>query len=390
MKSISFKTILSLAAGGFLLYLGIHYWPAIGNFLIELFAAALPLAIGFLIAYIVNIVMSSYERIFFGKAKKKWLLAVKRPFCMIAAFLSFFAVVALVIGLIIPQLVECIRLLVGMVPDAIDRAIDFFDKHHLLSKEVLATLDAIDWKSRVEQLVDVVTNGVTDVVGLVIQTLQSLISGVITTFLSFIFSIYLLLSKEKLKAQASRLCTNFLPEKLYKRIRYVVSNLNISFRKYLIGQCAEAVILGLLCGIGMAIFGFPYAAMISTLIAFTALIPVAGAYIGAFVGAFMILTVSPIKALFFLIFLVILQQLEGNLIYPRVVGEALGLPGIWVLAAVTVGGGIAGIAGMFLGVPLVAALYRMLRDTLNAKEKAEAEKNAPPEETEESVQNQKA
>ena len=385
MKNFSFKTILAFVAGGFLLYLGIHYWPSIGNFLIGLFSAALPLVIGFLIAYIVNIVMSTYERILFGKATKKWLLAIKRPLCMFAAYLSFFAVVALVIGLIIPQLVECIRLLVGMIPSAIDKTIDFFDKYHLLSEEVLAALDAIDWKSRVEQLVDMVTNGVTDVVSLVIQTLQSLISGVITTFLSFIFSIYLLLSKEKLKSQASRLCTNFLPEKLYKRILYVVFNLNVSFRKYLIGQSAEAVILGLLCGIGMAIFGFPYAAMISTLIAFTALIPVAGAYIGAFVGAFMILTVSPVKALFFLIFLVILQQLEGNLIYPRVVGEALGLPGIWVLAAVTVGGGIAGIPGMFLGVPLVAALYRMLRDTLNKKEAAEAAKNAPPEEEEASV-----
>ena len=150
----------------------------------------------------------------------------------------------------------------------------------------------------------------------------------------------------------------------------------MSFRKYLIGQCTEAVILGILCAIGMLILRLPYAAMISTLIAFTALIPIAGAYIGAFIGAFMILTDSPVKALIFLIFLVILQQLEGNLIYPRVVGEALGLPGIWVLAAVTVGGGIAGVAGMFLGVLLVAAVYRMLRDTLNAKEKAEQQ--APP------------
>ena len=326
--------------------------------------------------------MAAYERWLFGKAKKKWLCIIKRPFCMTAAFLSFFAVVALVIGLIIPQLIECVQLLLGMIPGAIDKAIDFFDKHHLLSEEVLATLDAIDWKSRVQQLVDVVTTGMTDVVSLVIQTLQNLVSGVITTFLSFIFSIYLLLSKEKLKSQAHRLCTNFLSEKIYNRVQYVIFNFNVSFRKYLIGQCAEAVILGLLCGIGMAIFGFPYAAMISTLIAFTALIPVAGAYIGAFIGAFMILTVSPVKALLFLVFLVILQQLEGNLIYPRVVGEALGLPGIWVLAAVTVGGGIAGIAGMFLGVPLVAALYRMLRDALNAKEAAEAAKNAPPTEEE--------
>ncbi len=371
MKNSPFKAVLALATGGFLLYLAIHYWPSLANFFVGLCSAALPLIIGFLIAYIVNIVMASYERILFGKAKKKWLLATKRPLCMILAFLSFFAVVGLVIGLIIPQLVDCIRLLVGMIPTAIDNAIEFFDKYHLLSEEVLNALDAIDWKSRVEQLVDVVTSGVTDVVGLVIQTLQSVVSGVITTFLSFIFSIYLLLGKERLKAQAHRLCKNFLSQKIYSRILYVVYNLNVSFRKYLIGQCTEAVILGILCGIGMLILRLPYAAMISTLIAFTALIPIAGAYIGAFIGAFMILTDSPIKALIFLIFLVVLQQLEGNLIYPRVVGEALGLPGIWVLAAVTVGGGIAGIVGMFLGVPLVAAFYRMLRETLNAKEAAE-------------------
>ncbi len=368
MKSAPFRTVLALATGGFLLYLAIHYWPSLANFIVGLFTAALPLIIGMLIAYVVNIVMSTYERKLFGKAKKKWVLSLKRPLCMILAFLSFFAVLALVIGLIIPQLLECIRLLVGMIPSAIDKSIEFFEKYHLLSEEILTTLDAIDWKSRVEQLVDVVTSGVTDVVGLVIQTLQNVVSGVITTFLSFIFSIYLLLSKEKLKVQVKRLGRNFLSQKLYNRILYITYNLNVSFRKYLIGQCAEAVILGLLCGIGMLILRLPYAAMISTLIAFTALIPIAGAYIGAFIGAFMILTDSPVKALIFLIFLVILQQLEGNLIYPRVVGEALGLPGIWVLAAVTIGGGIAGIPGMFLGVPLVAAIYRTLRDTLNAQE----------------------
>ncbi|MBQ3074594.1 MAG: AI-2E family transporter [Clostridia bacterium] len=372
MKKFSFKTGLILAFCGFLLYLGIHYWPSVSALCTGLFSAALPLIIGFLIAYIVNIVMSAYERWIFGKAKKKWIRVMKRPISMTLAYLSFFAVVALVIGLIIPQLVDCIRMLVGMLPSAIDKAIDFFDKHHLLSKEVLDALNAIDWKSRVEQLVDMVTSGVSDVVSIVIQTLQGVVSGVITAFLSFIFSIYLLSGKERLKAQADRLCHHFLPESLHQKVLYVVYNFNLAFRKYLIGQCTEAVILGILCGIGMMILRLPYAAMISTLIAFTALSPIAGAYIGALVGAFMILTESPVKALIFLVFLVILQQLEGNLIYPRVVGSSLGLPGIWVLAAVTVGGGIAGIPGMFLGVPLVAAFYRMVRDTLSAKEAAEA------------------
>ena len=388
MKHLSFKKGLVLTTCGFLLYLAIHYWPAVSTLLAELLKSSLPLFLGAMIAFFVNIVMGAYERCFFGKAKKKWLLVIKRPTSMLLAFLSFFAVIGLVIGLIIPQLIDCIRMLVGMLPVAIDKCIDFFDKHHLLSEEILSTLDAIDWKSRIEQLVDMVTTGVTDVVGILIQTLQGVVSGVVTAFLSFIFSIYLLLGKERLKGQAVRLCKNFLPESVCKRLLYVTTNLNVAFRKYLIGQCTEAVILGILCAIGMLILRLPYAAMISTLIAFTALIPVAGAYIGAVVGAFMILTESPVKALIFLIFLVILQQLEGNLIYPRVVGSSLGLPGIWVLAAVTLGGGIAGIPGMFLGVPLFAVCYQMLRDTLDAKEKAA--KEAIPEEATETESREKA
>jgi len=220
--------------------------------------------------------------------------------------------------------------------------------------------------------VEMVTTGVTDVVTVILQALRDLISGVITAFISFIFSIYLLFNKEKLKKQTDRLCKSFLSPSLHNKLSYIVYNVNVSFRRYLIGQCTEAVILGVLCGIGMLILRLPYVPMISTLIAFTALIPIAGAYIGAGIGALMILSDSASKAIIFLVFLIILQQLEGNLIYPRVVGSSLGLPGIWVLAAVTVGGGIAGVLGMFLGVPLVAAVYRMLRDTLNAKERAEA------------------
>ena len=153
-----------------------------------------------------------------------------------------------------------------------------------------------------------------------------------------------------------------------EKIRYVVGIFDNSFHKFIVGQCIEAVVLGVLCIIGMTILRLPYAMMIGTLIGFTALIPVAGAYIGAGVGAFMILTVSPIQALIFLVFVVILQQLEGNLIYPKVVGSSIGLPGVWVLAAVTIGGGIMGIPGMLLGVPTVASMYQLIRNDLN-KEK---------------------
>ena len=148
---------------------------------------------------------------------------------------------------------------------------------------------------------------------------------------------------------------------------YSVSVLNDSFRRFIVGQCTEAVILGMLCMLGMFALQIPYAIMIGTLIGFTALIPVAGAYIGAAVGAIMILTESPIKALIFLIFLVILQNLEGNLIYPKVVGTSIGLPAIWVLAAVTIGGGVLGVAGMLIGVPLAAAIYRLICEDISGK-----------------------
>ena len=147
---------------------------------------------------------------------------------------------------------------------------------------------------------------------------------------------------------------------------HVLAVLDESFHKYIVGQCTEAIILGVMCMVGMWILRLPYAAMISALIAFTALIPVAGAYIGGGIGALMIFTVSPVQALVFLIYLVVLQQLEGNLVYPRVVGTSVGLPALWVLAAVTIGGGVLGIAGMLLGVPLAAALYRLVREQVSA------------------------
>ncbi len=378
MKKSTLKTGLVYTLCGFLLYLAIHYWPHIGDFLSGVFSAASPLFIGFVIAYIINIIMSFYESHLFRKNKKNWVKKLRRPVSMILAVLSLFAVIAIVIGLVIPQFISCIRVIIGLLPDAINSGIRLVEKHDLLSDEVLSALKNIDWKSRVEQLMNMVTTGVSGVMNLVISTLTGVISGVATALISFIFALYLLVSKEKLKSQTSRLIGTLLPERICRGIFYVVSIVNTTFRKYLIGQCTEAVILGVLCGMGMGILRLPYATMISALIAFTALIPIAGAYIGAGVGAFMILTVSPVKALIFLIFIIVLQQLEGNLIYPRVVGSSMGLPGIWVLAAIVIGGGIAGIAGMFLGVPLVAALYHIVGDLVDREERENLKESTEP------------
>ena len=210
------------------------------------------------------------------------------------------------------------------------------------------------------------SSGLGGVVGFVAGTVSTVFSGAVTTLLSVIFTIYLLSGKDRLRAQCHRLMRFALRPKHYDRACYVLRVADDSFHRYIVGQCTEALILGALCTVGMLILQLPYATMIGALVAFTALIPVAGAYIGAAVGAFMILTISPVQALIFLVFLVVLQQLEGNLIYPRVVGASLGLPGIWVLAAVTVGGSLMGIFGMLLAVPLAASVYRLMRENIPA------------------------
>jgi len=206
---------------------------------------------------------------------------------------------------------------------------------------------------------------VTNVMGAVISTVSSVFSALVTGLLAVIFSIYVLLEQEDLRRQFGKLMGRYLSPRWQGRFSYVLHTVDDCFHRYIVGQCLEAVIIGVLCALGMGLLRLPYATMVGALVGFTALIPVAGAYIGAGVGAFMILTVDPFQALIFLVFLVILQQLEGNLIYPKVVGSSLGLPGIWVLAAVTVGGGILGIGGMLLGVPLAAAAYRILREEVS-------------------------
>ncbi|MBE6935797.1 MAG: AI-2E family transporter [Ruminococcaceae bacterium] len=367
---LDWKTCLRVGVSIFLLYLGIHYWSLVGGFLAKFLGALSPLILGGVIAYIVNILMSLFERHFFPKAEKRWVTVIRRPVCLVLAVICLLAMIGLILGLILPELALCIQLLFAKLPDAMEEVVALADQYHLLPDNITEFLENIDWASRIGQLVDVISNGVGDVMDVVVKTVSSVFSGIVTALLGMIFALYLLIDKDRLQRQVTRVMTHYLPHNWNYKLRYVLRTMNDCFRKYIVGQCVEAVILGVLCTLGMLILRLPYATMIGALIAFTALIPVAGAYIGAGVGALMILTVSPMKALIFLIFLVVLQQLEGNLIYPKVVGSSMGLPGIWVLAAVTVGGGMMGVLGMLLGVPLVATLYRLLQDDVNGGEKA--------------------
>ena len=380
--STCFKVGISI----FLLYLAVNYWQAVADVVSAMLGAAMPLIIGGFIAYMVNILMAKYEKWYFPNAKNKFLVKSRRPVCMTWAFFSLLAILALVVYLIAPQLAEAVQIIIAAIPEFIENLLVLAEEHKILNEETLATLNSIDWQSQIGKLVEMVTSGIGSVVDVLISTVSSVFSIVVTGFLSLIFSIYILANKEVLRNQVHRLSHRYIHDKIREKLKYVLTIFNDCFRKYIVGQCIEAVILGALCTLGMWALQLPYAAMVGALIAVTALIPVAGAYIGAGVGAFMILTVDPMKALFFLIFIIVLQQLEGNLIYPKVVGSSMGLPGIWVLAAVSVGGGIMGIMGMFLGVPVAAALYRIIKEDVSKREaqekKEEPEKPEQPSETE--------
>lgn len=368
MKKLEWKTLLRVGALIFALFLLIHYWSNISGVIGTVISAATPIFIGLVMAYIINILMSFYERHYFPKSTKKTVLKSRRPVCLTGAILSIIGIVALVIVLIAPQLANCVKLLVAELPGAIKLAINKLKELNILSDDLFNSLSAIDWKSKIGDIVKTLTTGLGSVMDVAVSAVTSVFSGVSNAVIGFIFALYLLLDKNRLSGQVKRVSDRYIPHRFAEKITHILSVANDCFHRFIVGQCTEAVILGTLCMVGMLILRLPYAPMIGALIAFTALIPIVGAFIGAGVGAFLIFMESPIKAVIFLVFIVILQQIEGNLIYPKVVGSSIGLPGIWVLAAVTVGGGVLGISGMMIGVPAAAAVYRLIKENLNSSE----------------------
>ncbi len=366
---ITWSNCFRVGISVFVLYLCIYYWAGISSFLSLLLGALTPVLAGFAIAYVLNILMSFYERHYsFGGRLQVFADRTRRPICLTAAIVTLLAIVALVVGLVVPELISCVGLLISKIPVAVQRLIDSKWVMKVVPQEALASLANIDWSNTASQVVKFLGSGITSAVSTVISVVASVSTAVVSVFLSVIFAIYALANKEKLAERSKQILKRYTKPKWEKKVQHLTVVLNECFRKYIVGQCTEAVILGVLCALGMWAFRFPYATMIGALVGFTALIPVAGAYIGAAVGAVMILTVSPIKALLFLVFILVLQQVEGNLIYPKVVGSSMGLPAFLVLVAVTVGGSLGGILGMLIGVPLTAAVYRLLKEDLKKAE----------------------
>lgn len=364
MKKLDWKTCFKVGASIFLLYLCIIYWSKIAGLAGLFTSAAAPIFVGLVLAYVINILMSFYEKHFFKNSKKPIIKRLRRPLCLIASLITLVGIIALVICLVAPQFVECLKLVVDKAPAALEMATNKLESFGFVPDKIIAQIEAIDWQSKFDDIAKTVSSGVGNVLAVAFAAVSSVFSVATTSIIGIIFAIYLLLDKDRLISQLNRVKNKFVPEKYNNKLTHVLSVANDSFHRFIVGQCTEAIILGSLCMVGMLILRLPYAPMIGALIAFTALIPIVGAFLGAGIGAFLILMVSPSKALIFIIFIIILQQIEGNLIYPKVVGSSMGLPGIWVLVAVTIGGGVMGIPGMLIGVPLMSVLYKLVREKL--------------------------
>ena len=325
-------------------------------------SAAAPLFLGVVIAYILNILLKKIECFYFPKTKNPKVIASRRPVSIVLAFVALAVIVTLLINLVVPELVSTIRLIAEEIPPAAE-AVRLWAIEH--SGEIPAIQESlqnlnIDWEATIRKVLEVLAAGAGGIFSSVVTVIGSLFGTVAQFVIGTIFAIYVLSSKEKLAEQADNLMKAYMKPRTREKILYVAGTVHETFSSFIVGQCMEAVIIGSLCAVGMLVLKMPYAVMTGTVVGVTALIPVVGAYIGAVVGAFMVFTVNPLQAVIFIVFLLILQQLEGNLIYPKVVGSSIGLPGMWVLAAVTVGGGVFGIGGMLLGVPLAASAYKLL------------------------------
>lgn len=363
------KKVIGIAGALIVVFLVINYWEKLESIFLLAISAGTPLIVGCVMAYAVNILMGFYEKWYDRLFKVEVAIKIKRIVCLILAFLSLFGIITLIVNLVLPELLNCIASFIRLIPGALQMVVDFVGEEQIMNffPELQNGFDIATITAEMEELIKTVLGGVGGAVGSIMVAVSSVVSVVVNIVIGLIFSLYVLLDKEKLGAQCRQLIRTYLP-KAADKIFYVTKVVDESFHSFIVGQCIEAVVLGGLCVLGMLLLGFPYAVMIGVFIGFTALIPIAGAYIGAGVGAVMILTVSPLQALQFVVFILILQQLEGNLIYPRVVGQSIGLPGIWVLTAITVGGGVLGVGGMLLAVPLFAAGYRLIKEDVTRRE----------------------
>lgn len=363
------RHLMILAA---LLILALIYSAQVFQGIAFLFGIFSPFIAGGAIAFVLNIPMKGFEEKLLAGWKGKSALKMKRPVCLILSIVSVALVISVVVGTVAPQVASTATEIGKKIPGFMDRVMEELKqletKYPELARQIeKLDLEKINWDSMLNGILDFMKNGAGDVLNSTVSVASGIISGIVNTVISFIFALYILAQKERLENQGQRILSAYLPEKAGKRLLEICSLLYKNFSSFITGQCLEAVILGTMFVIAMSLCRMPYALMVGVLIAFTALIPIVGAFIGCGVGAFLILIDNPLQALWFVILFLVLQQLEGNLIYPKVVGNSVGLPAIWVLMAVSVGGSLFGVAGMLLFIPLMSSGYSLLRESVNKR-----------------------
>lgn len=374
---INRRTILKY---GFLILLALFalvYPGNFYNFFMQIIGVIMPLILGGVLAYALNILVKRIEKHFFPHTKWKWLQKSRRGWVILISFIIIILILAIVFRLVIPQFVSALTDLFKSVPSMVRDVAEFaekLNKDSALSKQINSI--NINWSSVQSKVMKFFTSGATSIFSSSISIVTSVAKGLFNFILAVTFAIYILSAKEKLGRQVANFGRAFIKEKHRKNIKYVLDVTDDMFSSFIAGQVVEAFILGSLTAIGMLIFRFPYALPVGAFIGVTALIPIIGAWLGGAVGLLLIAAESPLKAVLFIVFIIVLQQIESNLIYPRVVGNSIGLPGIWVLAAITIGGGLAGIVGMLIGVPIFATIYKLMtheiRRRLNKKDLNEA------------------
>ncbi len=361
------KTLRSVflgVAGCILLYWLLHETDRVRSvyqFIKNIFS---PFVIGAAIAFVLNVPMRGIEDLLKGVKNR----SLRRTIAVVLTFVCIALVLFLVVRLLLPQVTETVQNLIARLPyffnTAFEKVKTLLNENPELMDWVMnnTELDEFNWTGLFEKIVTYAGSGMTTLLSSAFTAIGSVSSGIFNAVISLVFGLYCLFRKEILARQARRLVYAFLPEKFCDHTIRILRLTNVTFSNFISGQCLEAIILGCLFALAMLIFRMPYIPLVSVLIAVTALVPIVGAFVGCILGAFFILVDNPIQAVWFVVMFLVIQQFEGNVIYPKVVGKSVGLPGMWVLLAVTMGGELMGVAGMLIMIPLVSVFYTLMRE----------------------------
>lgn len=366
LNSKQMKKAFVLISFGVILMWALNNLNAIGGIVLGFFSLSTPFIIGIVVAFIMNIPMSFIEK----KIFKKMSLKYKRPIAYIITLLIFLLIIFVTLFIVVPEFYKSIQEIISRVPLFWADLVDWFEGTNLTDNnyinDYIASIN-IDRIKVEEWLVSLLTNQASGWVRSTFNIASSVVGTVISIGVGFIFSVYILLQKEKLLGQIRRISLASFPKRVHEKLLYLADLINKSFSNFFSAQLLEAIIVGLMFFIAMSIFKFPYPLVISVLIGVTSFIPIVGAFIGAIVGALLIAVVDLRLAFWFIVMFLIIQQIEGNLIYPQVAGKTIGLPSIWVFVAVILGGALFGITGIIMFVPMITVLYVLIRDFVNSR-----------------------